>query len=291
MGSPGSAGASGDTRTVEAPCPGAPASTTTCGPGDMPAVVKVAVAPVTSGWWSTSVAVAATCSWYVTPASSVAPGRTTKRLASRELRTTRVPGTGGFNVIAASVAAMFMAVEKLTEIEASTATPVDPSAGTSARITGAGPVGDRPVVVDGVQHAARISDPGSEGECVRGARREDRARVEQREAGVAGEPDNPAWGKRTRAERGHQVARGDRPVHREASPDGGRHDRPVELDRHRSVGGHTHSSARWGQLNDLWGAAETPGQRSADQSTGGPGCDPAQAGGEPESPERPSRRG
>src|SRR5580698_3550852 len=140
MGSPGSAGASGDTRTVEAPCPGAPASTTTCGPGDMPAVVKVAVAPVTSGWWSTSVAVAATCSWYVTPASSVAPGRTTKRLASRELRTTRVPGTGGFNVIAASVAAMFMAVEKLTEIEASTATPVDPSAGTSARITGAGPV-------------------------------------------------------------------------------------------------------------------------------------------------------
>ena len=140
IGSPTSAGASGDTSTVEAPSPGTAASTTTCGPGDMPAVVKVDAAPVTSGWWSISVAVAATSSWYVTPASSVAPGSTTKRLGSRRLRTTRVPGTGGFNVIAASVAAVFMAVEKLTEIEASTATPVDPSAGWSARMTGAGPV-------------------------------------------------------------------------------------------------------------------------------------------------------
>ena len=43
-------------------------------------------------------------------------------------------------MIDASVAPASIAVEKLTEIEASTATPVDPSAGTSARMTGAGPV-------------------------------------------------------------------------------------------------------------------------------------------------------
>ena len=76
----------------------------------------------------------------MTPAWSVVPGSTTKRLGSRRLRTTRVPGTAGSSVIAAWVASAAMAVEKLTEIGASTGTPLEPSGGWSARITGAGPV-------------------------------------------------------------------------------------------------------------------------------------------------------
>src|SRR5450631_1017774 len=87
-----------------------------------------------------SVAVVATARRYVTPAWSVAPGSTTKRLGSRRFRATRVPGTGGSRVIAASVVSTAMAVEKLTEIEVSTGTFFEPSAGWSARIAGAGPV-------------------------------------------------------------------------------------------------------------------------------------------------------
>ena len=49
IGSPASAGAIGATSTVVALSPGTAASTTTCGPGDIPAVANVDMAPVTSG--------------------------------------------------------------------------------------------------------------------------------------------------------------------------------------------------------------------------------------------------
>src|ERR1700722_18271257 len=77
---------------------------------------------------------------YVTPDWSKPPGRTTNRLGSTLLRTTRVPGTVGDSWIAASVAAADMLVEKLTEMGVSTGTCVAPSAGSMLRITGACPV-------------------------------------------------------------------------------------------------------------------------------------------------------
>ena len=54
--------------------------------------------------------------------------------------------------------------------------------------------------------------------------------------GVAGQPDDPAGRERSGAERGREVARGDRPAHREPTLDRRRHHRPVELDGDRRVG-------------------------------------------------------
>ena len=82
---------------------------------------------------------AAMLSVYVTPETSMPPGSTTKRLGSRLLRTTCVPGTSGVSWIAAAVATAAMLVEKLTEIGVSTGTWVAPLAGSMPRITGACP--------------------------------------------------------------------------------------------------------------------------------------------------------
>ena len=93
--------------------------------------------------------------------------------------------------------------------------------------------GDRPVMVDRVHHSARIADAAGEGERVGRARRKDRPGVEQGEPGVAGEPDDPARSEPTGAECGVEIARRDRPIHREPPLDGRRDHRAVEHDGHR----------------------------------------------------------
>ena len=138
--------------------------------------------------------------------------------------------------------------------------------------------GDRPVVVDRVHHPARIADAAGQGERVGRARREDRPGMEQGEPGVPGEPHDPAGRERARVERDLEVARRNRPIHREAPLDRCRDHRSVELHRHRRVGGHANRSAAGRQLNDLRRAAETPGKQGGHQPGHRKGCGPARAG-------------
>ena len=165
-------------------------------------------------------------------------------------------------MIAASVASAAMAVEKVTEIGASTGTPLDPSGGCSARITGAGPV----VIVQwwstefttplgSLMPPARVNVYDVLGAKI--------ARGWSRVKPVSPESQTIRQGASGLAPKAASRSQDwNRPVHREPAPRPKRDHRPVELDGDRRVGGHAHRPAVGDQLDDLRRAAEAPGQRA-----------------------------
>ncbi len=121
--------------------------------------------------------------------------------------------------------------------------------------------GDRPGVVEAVDHAVTVGHPRREGEVVLGVGREGGAGVVQHERRRVARPGDEAARPRVGVEGAGEVAVGDRRVDVEARLDGVAAHRVVEHHANGGVGGDTGGAVDRRQLDDLRRRGEAAGEQ------------------------------